>query len=254
MNLEPASGGDSSSAARTRGISPGVSIVSLLVVAVVAKALVLLRHAGQQGAEAASLWQGPLSVAAFFGEDVLLVVIFAAGFAGAGFLARGHRLAGPAVARVQLASYFVAALWMALNVPVFFVLGSPLTFALLHAADGALSDSIARYLSPGNLAALLLVVVLAVLLPRGWQRGVARLRAQPRSPRRSRWLPAWIGSLAFLGAGTLIAGPAAITRIETRGLHRNAVVALVATTARRALAAPDLARPPAPWPRVCLAR
>jgi phosphoglycerol transferase MdoB-like AlkP superfamily enzyme len=61
--------------------------------------------------------------------------------------------------------YAVAVAWIAINVPVALVLGSWLTWPMLHAAGGPLSDSIRYYLTPVNLLPLAVVIGAGAALP-----------------------------------------------------------------------------------------
>jgi hypothetical protein len=176
----------------------------LLTVAVVAKVLVLARQA-----TAADAWVTAWAVPAFLAPDVT----FAAAFAIAAALM-------PRRGRMALVIYAACALWLAVNVPVTAVMASPITAGFLHAAGGALGDSFARYLTPtgvvANLGPPAALVALAIALPRlAWR---------------------WNGALGLALGGLAALGPAAQVRVDTRGLHRNAVVAVLATSWQRARA------------------
>lgn len=114
--------------------------------------------------------------------------------------------------RAGWALYAAAALYVAGNVPIARQFGTPLTWAFVEAAGGALSDSIVAYATAGNVLATALVVVIAVVTP----------RVIVRPPRRVAGLA---GALALL----LVLGPIAVRRCETLGLHRNALAALATT-------------------------
>ncbi len=165
--------------------------VSLLGVCVLAKVCVL---AGRE------IPLSPWTPIAYFWQDLLVVLLFAA----LDRLVR-RRWFG-------WAAYGFAVFYIALNVPVARVLSTPLTWPLLRAARGPLSDSIAYHATASNILLFLLVLVSAVVLP------LLMRRVQPRV-------------LAVLGVvclPPLIAlGPLATSRVETRGLHRNPLVALV---------------------------
>ncbi len=163
---------------------------SLLGVCVLAKLCVL---AGRE------IPLSPWTPIAYFWQDLLVVLLFAA-------LDR--------LVRRQWFGWTVygfAVFYIALNVPVARVLSTPLTWPLLRAARGPLSDSIAYHATAPNILLLLFVLVSAVVLP------LLMRHVRPRV-------------LAVLGVvclPPLIAlGPLATSRVETRGLHRNPLVAL----------------------------
>jgi hypothetical protein len=126
--------------------------------------------------------------------------------------------------RWMWAPYLGLAAYVALNVPVVRVLSSPLTVPMWRAAGGALSDSIAYYLTPMNLAAMALVFAVALGLP--W------LLSRTETP-------AWTGGSLSRQAWTVVTlasaaiGPFAMAHVDTHGLHRNAVTALLATATPR---------------------
>lgn len=110
--------------------------------------------------------------------------------------------------------YGLVVAYAAVNVPIARALSSPLTVPMWRAAGGPLLDSIAVYLTPVNLA-----LILAVLVG-----GAA-------APRLTTLLPVFgRRGLAVVAAACLVTGPFAQRRVETRGLQRNAVTALVATS------------------------
>jgi hypothetical protein len=170
----------------------------LLVVLVSAKTitLVLLRPGVDW-----SIW----APVAYFWQDVLLALAF--------FLIDAV-LRRPALGWVL---YGLIVVYTAINVPVTIVLSTPLTWRLVRATGGALADSIAHYVTVTNVLSLLLPALIAITLPwllSGW-----------RFSLRARWiLPA---------IGLVMLGPIAVSRVDTRGLHRNAVVALVETGGSR---------------------
>jgi arylsulfatase A-like enzyme len=152
---------------------------------------------------------------AYFWQDVLVAVAFL----GLDALLRRPRLAW--------ALYGAIAGYAALNVPITAVLSTPLTRPLIRAAGAALSDSITHYITVANLLGAALPVTAAVLLP----------RYLPSLNRRSRRKPMWIvGALVCV-----LLGPYAVTRVDTRGLHRNALGAIVATSLPRLSAVPHAA-------------
>jgi hypothetical protein len=170
-----------------------VRAASLGAVYVVAK---LLAMSGQ------SLPVSVFSPIVYFWQDALVALLYAA-------LDRSIRR----IPGAGWTAYGLLVLYSAVNVPISRVLSTPLTCPMFAAARGTLGDSIVHYLSAGNL--LLIVSVLAagavfpVLLKRlssRWACGLA------------------VGAGLFAVAGAWCAGT-----VETRGLHRNAIAAVVST-------------------------
>jgi phosphoglycerol transferase MdoB-like AlkP superfamily enzyme len=175
--------------------------ISLFGVLVTAKVTTMAAF-GQPGAAWPMWW-----VPALFWQDALV----AAGFYGADALLRRPRLAWTAYALVSL--------YVAINVPIALVLSTPLTRPMLRAAAGPLTDSIAHYLSAANLAGAALAAGVAVFLP--------RILAGFSAGRRV------AGALIAAAIVLILIGPFAATRADTRGLHRNAVSAMVGTLVPR---------------------
>ncbi len=100
--------------------------------------------------------------------------------------------------------------YVAINVPVTHVLGSPLTWTMMQAAGGALSDSIAHYLTGATAVVMGAIVACGVALPR-------LIRHDVRVPR----------AMVAAAAATIVAGAALAPQVDTRGLERNAVTALL---------------------------
>ena len=137
-----------------------------------------------------------------------------------------RRFVGP---RAAWAPYAVFAAIAAISVPITRVFATPLTISMLGATGGALSDSIRRYVTVGNVVAVMLVGVAALVLPRL----VRRLGAG-----------AVAASSAFVFA-LAIAGSFAASRADTLGMHRDPVLTLARTAwARTELAAPASAAGP----------
>lgn len=154
----------------------------------------------------------PLSVwtpIAYFWQDIMVALTFAA--------------LDAAIRRPWLGwtLYAAAVAYAAVNVPVARVLSSPLTWPMMRAAGGALSDSIWHHVTPANVALMSLVIATAIALPlllkhiqfRGGAIGVV------------------VGLL--VGLLVVLAGPFATSRVETIGLHRNALAAIVASSLPR---------------------
>ena len=118
--------------------------------------------------------------------------------------------------------YAVLVVYAAINVPVARVLSSPLTVPMWRAARGPLLDSIATYFTPANLTLIGLVIVVGAAGPFIF----GRMRPVVRR------------GLMVVAAMVLAFGPSAVARVDTVGLHRNAITALVATTRSRLDAQP----------------
>jgi phosphoglycerol transferase MdoB-like AlkP superfamily enzyme len=106
--------------------------------------------------------------------------------------------------------YAVLTLYAAMTVPVVRVLSSPLTWAMWRAARGPLADSIWYYATPASIAAVLLLVVAAGIVPLLVHRIPSRFVVGPLM-------------------ACVALGPAAAARVDTIGLERNAWTALVST-------------------------
>jgi lipoteichoic acid synthase len=207
-----------------RRITATAWISSFLLVTVAARATLLLLRAAD-----GATWAHPLAGVAFLADDLRMVAAFAVVTGAVRTLERRW----PPGGRLLPVAYAALTFWIALNIPVARQLSSPLTYAFLHAAGGALGDSIASYATPLNLglpAALWLAGLVLPVRLRGW-----------RPPRRG-----LVAALA-MAALVLATGPLALARVDTLGLHRNAVLALVETTlarrAPRASGLPDLGAP-----------
>ena len=166
---------------------------SLFCVFALGKAMVLIDHPPP--------WNGwaPL---AYFWQDALVALLFAA----VDFLLRKS----PAGNRFASALYWLLTIYAALNLPVERAVATPLTWPMLRAARGPLADSMLLYATWTNALLVAAVLGIAAALPR------LRIRA-PR------------GALAA-GAILMIAlGPFASARLDTIGLDRNVVVALISS-------------------------
>jgi hypothetical protein len=172
--------------------------ICLLAVLVLSKVLSLvLGH----GSVSWSLW----TPVAYFWQDVLLVLCFLAVDATIGRPALGWGL------------YAAIATYAAINVPVAAVLSTPLTWTMIRATGSALADSVAYYVTPRNALGFGLPLLAAGALPM-WLRN--RRIAVSRT--------ALVAAIAIVGLGFVAA-----FRVDTRGLHRNAIGALVSTSVSR---------------------
>lgn len=194
-------GADGGEAARGRFAGPLRRACCLVVVGAAAKAVVLLLRAPDL-AGAIGLWT-PVVV---LYQEVWAALALLAIEAG---LARAIR---PVLAdRIGWGLYALAALYVAANVPIARQFSTPLTYAFLEAAGGALRDSIAAYATAGNVLGFLAVLAVAGLAP--WA---------VRRPRVRVW-----GIAAGL---VIVLGPIGARRSELLGVHRGAWATLVATT------------------------
>jgi sulfatase-like protein len=120
-------------------------------------------------------------------------------------------------ARLAWGLYALLVAYTAINVPVARVLSTPMTWTMMRAARGPLADAVLHYVTVANLIGLAVPVIVAIALP-------VLLRRRRLAIRR------WAVAAA---AAIVAAGPFAAGRVDTRGQHRNAVGALVATSLRR---------------------
>lgn len=123
-----------------------------------------------------------------------------------------------AVKRIGWIAYALAALYVAVNVPIARVFSTPLTHSMLGATGGALLDSISAYVSLANVLASAAVVAVAALAPRAF---AAEISARQMAA----------GALALFVAA--LGGALLAPRVETLGLHRNALLTLAFTTGAR---------------------
>ncbi len=109
--------------------------------------------------------------------------------------------------------------YVALNVPIVRVLSSPLTLPMIRAAGAPLADSVKYYLTLKNLGSIALILAAGIFLPIG----LARWKPQ----RRGIVIAVIVVSLSFA-----LAGPYAISKVDTAGRYRNAFGALWPTRLR----------------------
>jgi hypothetical protein len=149
-----------------------------------------------------SVWTVP----AYLWQDVVLVLLFA-------FIDRLLRR----WTWLAWGLYGAACVYVAINVPVARTLGTPLTWPMLRAARGALSDSILYHATPANLCCLGAVLAAAALLPLAAKHDAGRLSLRLRM------------MLVLFAVVVVLLGPMAVRHLRTEGLDRNALVALVTT-------------------------
>ena len=137
-------------------------------------------------------------------QDLLVALVFVAVFTILDAAGRRHWQSG--------ILYALAVGYVAVNVPITRVLSSPLTWRMLEAARGELSDSIRYYLTWRQLSWAGIIVLAGLVFPY-FLRRVS--------------LPLGYASVGV--AIVLIAlGPLAARRVDTRGLERNPLSALAA--------------------------
>lgn len=197
-----------------------MSAVSLLGALLFAKATVLLGRPIPWSA-----WT-PI---AYIWQDVLVALLF-------GLLVWSSRRLRVARARpsgLSRIAYWCLAAYTALNVPIALVLSTPLTWPMLRAASGTLADSILLYATRWNAMLVLSTLGIAALLP------VVLGRIAPR--------PTITRAALALALTIVVLGPEATRRVETIGLHRTPVMALVGSTVPRIAAAAAAADWTAPF-------
>ena len=187
----------------------GLSLFAVFVAAKAALAVLRVVDGGH------ALFATPLAPLVLLYQDagVVLAWVVVDGLALL-LLARHER----AVNGVGWAAYAIFALYAAINVPIARVFSTPLTYSMLGATGGALLDSIIAYVSAGNVLALAVIVVVAALAPRA----IARVLEKRTVARGALGLP-----VAALCGGLLA------QRVETLGLHRNALLTLALTSGAR---------------------
>lgn len=201
------------------GPGPSVTIawgwgISLLLVAAAARVSLATLHAVDNGW---ALLTTPWFLLTFLAQDVELAFAFAALVAGIDLVGRTSPFLRWKIDLVPMALYMALSFWIVLNIPVARFFSTPLTYSLLHATGSALQDSIAGYLSVTN-------VGLPILIWVGGRTFAFQIRPKLRPSRR--WIYASTAALLVLLAWY----PFASSRVDTLGLHRNAVIALLETT------------------------
>ena len=186
-------------------MSPAIRSGSLLVVLVAAKLAMVWGH---------SVPLTGWSLMAYVWQDMMVALIFAAfdiGVRRIGVLSRAIRPV-----------YWAIVIYTAINIPVARVVSTPLTRPMLRAARGPLADSMLIYVTAANVVLVLSILVLAAGLPR-------LLGSAPR-----RWLRLAVACILAIA----LVGPVASQRVDTRGMDRNAITALIGRRAPRAVAPP----------------
>jgi glucan phosphoethanolaminetransferase (alkaline phosphatase superfamily) len=179
---------------------------SLLVLFILAKVVVLSGHTLPL-----SFWM-PV---AYLWQDLLVVLLFAA-------LDSTVQKFG-VTTRLTWVIYWAVAIYTALNIPVGRALSTPLTWPMLRAARGPLSDSLLLYVTWQNVLLMVLTIATAAILP-------FCLQKMPRH---------FLVLAAACAIPIVTLGPMASTRVETLGLDRNVLMALMTSGLPRAHSQPD---------------
>ncbi|MEO8592331.1 MAG: sulfatase [Candidatus Solibacter sp.] len=169
---------------------------SLLLVFLAAKLAVVWGHAAPLSG---------LAMVAYMWQDAAVALAFAV-------LDIGLEKLG-VTTRIAWSLYWAAAIYAAINIPVGRVVFTPLTRPMLRAARGPLADSMLQYVTASNILLMLAVLAAAAVLPR-------LLRQAPRQL-------AICGSICTIAVA--LAGPMADRRVDTRGMGRNVITALMGT-------------------------
>ena len=177
--------------------------VSLFLVFVLAKLIMVWGHA----VPLTGWW-----LAAYIWQDAIVALAFGA------FDIAMQRIGAPI--RIVWAVYWVVAIYAVINIPVGRVLSTPLTRPMLRAARGPLADSMLVYLTATNILLVACVLAAAAGLPR-------LMRRMPLQLTRS---------AVICAIAVVLFGPAASSRVETRGMDRNVLTALIDTGLPNAMA------------------
>src|SRR2546429_288582 len=167
---------------------------SLLLVFLVAKLAIVWGHSAPLTCLAllAYVWQDAMIALAFAALDISLEKM-------------------GATTRIAWAIYWAVAIYAAINIPVGRVVFTPLTWPMLRAARGPLADSMLEYVTASNVLLVVAVLAAAAGLPR-------LLRQVPRQLVR-------MGLVCTIAV--VLLGPMAGSRVDTRGMDRNVITALI---------------------------
>ena len=138
--------------------------------------------------------------------------------------------------RIAWTAYAIVVAYVAAGVPVTRVMSTPMTWTMWRAAGGALGDSMWHYVTVPNLLWIAAVLVVGISVPCALPDSPPPVlslskneRAEPRGSTRSpRALVRSIGTIS-ISIAVVALGPAAISRVDTRGLDRNAWSAIVSS-------------------------
>jgi hypothetical protein len=163
--------------------------------------VLLLAKAAMLGFHAATGW----SFEAYVWQDVLVALSFLAFQAGLGKIGATPRIASTV--------YWLLVTYAAINIPVERELSTPLTWPMLRAARGPLADSMLIYVTATNTVLVLAALAIAAGLP-------PLMRCVPRR---------WARMAAVCAIPVVLMGPIARSRVDTLGMDRNAITALIGT-------------------------
>jgi len=144
-----------------------------------------------------------LALVAYVWQDVMIALAYAA-------LDTSLEKMG-ATPRIAWAIYWVVSIYAAINIPVGRVVFTPLTRPMLRAARGPLADSMLEYVTASNILLVVAVLAAAAALPR-------LLGQAPRPLVR-------MGLVCTIV--TVLLGPMSGSRVDTRGMDRNVITALI---------------------------
>lgn len=167
-------------------------------------------------AKAAMFWGHTVPITgwaliAYVWQDVLVALVFGA-----------CDLAIRKTPWISVTLYWAAAMYAALNIPVGRVASTPLTRPMLRAARGPLADTILLYVTGTNVLLAILVLAAAAALPR-------LLSDAPQPARKYAVVCAVV---------IVLLGPAAARRVDTRGMDRNVITALIGVSSPRTIGLP----------------
>jgi hypothetical protein len=152
----------------------------------------------------------PWTLLAYFWQDIVVTLLFA--------------VVDDALRKrpwIGWSFYGLMAFYAAVNVPIARLLSTPMTWPMLRATRGALSDSIAYHVNEDNLERVAAVLSVALILPLVLQRNPVTVSKRTR-----------VVTVASLVICVLF-GPMASSRVATFGLHRNVLAVLITTALPR---------------------
>lgn len=147
----------------------------------------------------------PWTPLAYFWQDILTALLF--GVVDS-FIRRQ---------KIGWTLYGLLVVYVAVNVPIASILSSPLTWNMLRAARGPLSDSIAHYFTLRYIGEIVITCGAGILLPLVYPFVCQRLEL-----RAGKGVAVAALAIAVVAAG----GPFAAAKLDTAGMYRNAFGAL----------------------------
>jgi arylsulfatase A-like enzyme len=183
----------------------------LLLVFVAAKLAVIPGTGVGTGVGPDFQWSAWAAVA-YFWQDVVVALLFG----GADIVLRKAGVS----ARIRWSLYWTIVGYAVLNIPVERALFTPLTWPMLRAARGPLADSLLHDATPVNVLLMALTLVIG---------SVPVLLTPEREGRRSN-VRLLIASVPLGLVFCFLLGPTADARVDTRGMNRNVISALLTRT------------------------